>query len=146
MEEEIMQVTVADSAVGTISDTYLDYFTGIVEKLPYGTNYVIWKSGEYEYTLAYGDQLELDGTRFTGTDCSVVQIYRQSENYSSNWLVRNLTDDVEVSAGNLFIYSDLGMYPGVGRGVSRYEGTALLFAIAFATLYIVLRDFFRALF
>lgn len=146
MDDNIMQLTVTDSAVGTISETYLDYFRGVVEKLPYNSNYVIWKSGEYEYTLAYGEALELDGTRFIGTDCSVVQIYRQSESYNSNWLVRTLTDDVEVSAGNLFIYSDLGMYPTVERGINSYEGTALLFAIAFATLYIVLRDFFRTLF
>ena len=50
-EYEIEPYALSGSYNGTISDTYLDYFEGIVQKLPFDSHYVIWRSGEYAYTM-----------------------------------------------------------------------------------------------
>lgn len=143
-DDGIEVFAVSGSSYGTISDTYLDYFEGIVQKLPYDEHYVIWRSGDYSYTLAYGEDVRLDGAVFTGS-CDVVQIYRSSSasGYSSyDWYVRTLEDTLNLETENLFVYSDLGMFPTVERGFSDLEATTVLFAIGFAVVFSVCHDIF----
>lgn len=143
--EEILPEAVGfalrDTYPGTISDTYLDYFEGIVQKLDFGTHYVIWRSGSYSYTLAYGAQIELNGSTFTG-DCNTVQIYRDSDNYNSTWYVAQGTDTLALNADSLFVYSDLGMYSTVERGFGVLESNMLLFAVGLAFVLYIIGDFF----
>ena len=127
---------------GTISDTYLDYFEGIVQKLPLDQHYVIWKTGDNSYTLAYGEDIREDSGSFYGS-CDVVEVYRSSASGMNNiWQVRKGSDTLSFDSTNLFVYSDLGMYPTVERGVSSLEAHALLFAVGFAVVYSVCHDMF----
>lgn len=127
---------------GTISDTYLDYFEGIVQKLAPDQHYVIWKSGDYSYTLAYGSEIVEEDGSFYG-DCNVVEIYRDSSsNYNSVWYVKNSSDTLSFDSSQMFVYSDLGMYPTVERGLSSLEAHTILFAIGFAVVYSVCHDLF----
>lgn len=121
---------------GTISDQYLDYFEGIVEKLKPSEHYVIWRSGQYAYTMCYGEDIQLDGTYFSG-DCNVVNIYRDSDNYSSIWYTETDTDSLALSATDIFCYSDLGMYPTVERGLTNAESMGLFIAVAVATVFML---------
>lgn len=142
--EEIEVYVLNDTYAGTISDTYLDYFAGIVEKLFFNEHYVIWRSGLNEYTMAYGSDLCLNGYVFTGSDCWVITIWRESDNYSSNWYVSHSIDSVDLDASTSFVYTDLGViFPTVKRGWSSIEGTAFLFAFAFMFVFIVIRDIFK---
>lgn len=142
-EEEVMALSLSDTSTGTISDTYLDYFEGIVEKLSLNEHYVIWKSGDYSYTLAYGEDIEESNGRFTG-ECDTVEIYRDSSSsYNSNWYVQRGNDELALSIDDEFVYSDLGMYPTVERGVSALESEMLLFAVGFAVVYSIVTGFFN---
>lgn len=130
-------------AYGTISSTYLEYFEGVIQKLDPNEHYVLWKSGDYEYTLAHGEELQLDGSTFSG-DCSTVKIYRSdSSSYSSDWYVDYGADVVSFSADQLFCYSDLGDYSTLQRGDNNVQSWALLFAIGFFVVFIVCRDIFN---
>lgn len=140
VDDGVQLLALSDTSYGTISSTYLDYFTGIVQKLPYDEHYVIWKSGDYRYTLAYGEGISLNGSVFSG-DCNVVQIYRSSGS-NSYWYVDNSTDVLSLNANRLFVYSDLGMYPTVERGFSALEASTVLFAIGFAVVFSVCHDIF----
>lgn len=133
--------TLQDVYYGTISDTYLDYFEGIVQKLDFDTHYVCWRSGAYAYTMAYGDNLELSGSTFAG-ECDYVQIYRESSDYSSNWYVITGADSVSLDATNLFVYSDLGMFPTLERGFGTVEANMVLFSIGVLFVYSICHNFF----
>lgn len=145
VEPEIVPFAVEGYAYGTISDTYLSYLTGIVEKLPYNEHYVIWKSGDYSYSLAYGEGLENTKTGLVGSDLSCVRLYRDSVGGNNNvWLTRTESlADFSLNTDGLCVYSDLGMLPTVERGVSHLEGMALLFAVGFAVVYGVCHDIFN---
>lgn len=128
-------------AYGTISSTYLEYFEGVVQKLDPDEHYVLWKSGDYEYTLAYGEELQLSGTTFTG-ECDTVQIYRNENTYNSDWYVDYGSEAVRFSADKLFCYSDLGNYSTLQRGDNNVQSWALLFAVGFFVVYSVCHDIF----
>lgn len=147
IEEEVEDtgVTYADVGYeyGTISDTYLDYFTGIVEKLPFTEHYVIWKSGDYSYSMAYGKDLEYYPDLISGYDLECVRLYRETGNYNTDWKVKTeQLNNLELRTNDLFVYSDLGHHPTVERGFSALESSAILFAVGFAVVYCVCHDIF----
>lgn len=135
-QEQLEVFSLTGSYYGTISDTYLDYFEGIVQKLKPSEHYVIWRSGQYAYTMCYGSDIELNGSTFTGTG-SFVEIYRDSDSYNSNWYVSYGSDSLSLSTSKLFCYSDLGVYPTVERGVSHAESSALLITLAVITVFML---------
>ena len=127
---------------GTISDTYLDYFEGIVEKLRPNEHYVIWRSGQYAYTMCWGEDIELEGTYFSGTADSCV-LFRSSDSYNADWFVDWGTDELALSASDLFVYSDLGMFPTVERGMKHGESMALAFGLATAFVFVLVHSIFN---
>lgn len=129
------------SYYGTISDTYLDYFEGIVQKLMPDEHYVIWRSGQYAYTMVYGENIILDGTTFTG-DGTAVDVYRASDSYSADWYVSTSAQSLDLDASLLFCYSDLGMYPTLERGFSSLESSSLLFVVVLMFLFSVINAIF----
>lgn len=140
-EYELEVYSLSGSYPGTISDTYLNYFRGIVQKLDWKQHYVVYRSGQYSYTMVYGEEVALNGTRFTGTG-NVVNIHRNTSSSSSDWYVSYSVDTLALSAGSLFVYSDLGMYPELKEGGTSLEFAALLFAVGFAVVYSVCHDIF----
>ena len=140
-ESELEVFSLSGTYHGTISDTYLDYFEGIVQKLKPNEHYVIWRSGQYAYNMCYGEYIVLDGTFFSG-DCNLVQIYRSSDSYSNEWYVDTSTDSLALSCTDIFCYSDLGMYPTVERGATHGESLAMLVAVCVATVYILAHSLF----
>ena len=135
-EEPIEAYSLTGSYNGTISDTYLNYFGGIVEKLKPSEHYVIYRAGQYAYNLCYGEEIELDGAFFSG-NCNVVSVYRDDSNYNNMWYVDTFTDSLALSATDIFAYSDLGMYPTVERGATNAEFNGLLIAVAVATVFML---------
>lgn len=134
-QTELEVYAVSGTYPGTITDTYLDYFEGIVEKLKPSEHYVIWRSGQYAYNMCYGEEIELDGSFFSG-DCNLVTIYRDSDSYNNTWYVDKSTDNLALSATDIFCYSDLGMYPTVERGATNAESMGMFIAVAVATVFV----------
>lgn len=144
-EYEIEPFALTGTYNGTISDTYLDYFEGIVEKLPYDTHYVIWRSGEYAYSLAYGEEIEFAEDTFSG-DCTVVDVFRDGTNYNSIWKVKYSEDTIDLQASDLFVYSDFDRFPTVERGFSSLEAEVILFALGFAVVFSICNSIFKCIF
>lgn len=141
--EETIDVQSLDGSPypGTISSTYLDYFSGIVDKLGYNEHYVAYRSGQYEYILAWGEGLEYDLTRFKGSALSYCRIYRANNNYS-DYYVEFGNDTVYLTPGTGFVYSDLGDFATLTEGGTHLEMLTLLFAVGFAVVYSVCHDLF----
>lgn len=138
---EVETYAVGSTYPGTISSSYLDYFIGIADKLSPSEHYVAYRSGQYEYTMAWGKELQYDGSRFRGDALSICRIYRYSgSNY--DYMVEWFSDSVNVSPGGNFVYSDLGNYAALTEGGTGIEFTALLFAVGFAVVYSVCHDLF----
>lgn len=135
-QTELEVYSLTGSYPGTISDTYLDYFEGIVEKLKPSEHYVIYRAGQYAYNLCYGEDITLDGSYFSG-ECDVVSVYRDADNYNNTWYVDKFVDSLALSATDIFCYSDLGMYPTVERGLTNAESMGLLVAVAVATVFML---------
>ena len=140
-QTELEVFSLTGSYHGTISDTYLDYFEGIVEKLKPNENYVVWRSGQYAYNMCYGENIELDGTFFSG-DCDLVQIYRSPDNYSNDWYVSTGSDSLSLSATDIFCYSNLGMYPTLERGAKHGESITFLLAFCVFTVFVLAHSIF----
>lgn len=138
---DIATFALTNTYPGTISDTYLDYFEGIVQKLDFNEHYVVWRSGAYSYTMAYGEDLILDENTFTGA-CDYVQIYRDGSDYSSTWYVAEGSDQVSLDTSGLFAYSDLGMYSTLERGLGSVEANTILFSIGVLFVYVIGSRFF----
>lgn len=68
---------------GNISTTYITIFRDIVSKLPLTSDYVFFRSGQYEYLLVAGD-LDYNGSMFTGSDLTQY-ILVTNGNYNSNY-------------------------------------------------------------
>lgn len=138
---EVETYAVGSTYPGTISSSYLDYFAGIADKFSPSEHYVVYRSGQYEYTMAWGKELQYDGSRFRGDALSICRIYRYSgSNY--DYMVEWFSDSVNVSPGGNFVYSDLGDYASLTEGGTGLESTTLLFAVGFAVCYVVCHDIF----
>lgn len=137
---EISPYALNGGVSGTISATYLDYFEGVLDKIGLEEHYVIFRSGDYRYTLAYGKNLMLNGSTFSGTGLNVVNIYRDDNR--SDWYTEFTTDSVNLNASRLFVYSDLGKYPGLEKGVKPNESLTALFFLAFFVVYFVCHDIY----
>lgn len=138
-ELEVFSLT--GTYAGLISETYLSYFRGIVQKLGWNEHYVLYRSGEYSYTMFYGKEIKLDESGIKGNG-TYVNLYRDSNSYSSYWYTSTGEDSFTISDDSLCIYSDLGMNPELREGGSHVEFTAVLFAVCFFVVYGVCHDIF----
>lgn len=125
---------------GTISSTYLDYFEGIADKLSFREHYVAFRSSQYEYLMAWGQDLLYDGYQFKGSALSYCRIYTGSG--SNNMSVTFGSDTVYLTPGTGLVYSDLDHFASLTEGGTHLEFIALLFAVGFAVVYSVCHDLF----
>lgn len=125
----------SDYGVGTSN---INLFGPIASKLPYGTHYVYWREGQYVYSLAYSDTMELNGSRFSADQVTIVS-YTTYAGYGG--AQANLTSESErnfsLDAGNYLVWSDLGDYPTLyERGAVDYAKTTCIILCSFALYYL----------
>ena len=121
---------------GGLSISSLNYFSGVMRKYA-GTDYVAFRSDQYEYTLCYGD-ISLSGTSFSSASCTVVTY---STRY--NTTVSSFLDSLSLNASSQPVYSSLGSYPeleGVNSLVwQKVSCIAFAVIVLFFVLFTVLR-------
>ena len=113
---------------GSISSTYSEYFKGILYKLE-PAHYLICRTGQYQYMMAYGDDLEYESGVFTG---DVFTVIINTNTYNSNFSIVWGTDsDFRFTVNDNMIYSDLGAFPIINYQTSvTYQKGVLYFAAA----------------
>lgn len=120
---------------GSISTTYTTYFSGVVDKLGI-EDYVLIRSGQYEYMFVYGD-LTLTGHTFTGSGTiltiNTYQSTRVSEEYDNN---------ITISVGDYMAYSNLGSYPALSVGSTKAQFYELLWLIIVIALTVYISSWF----
>lgn len=128
--------------VGTINSAALNYFTGVVNKLPENCNYVIFRSGDYTATMYYGYDLELQGSNIISSkECKAIIYNTRGSGTGSSY---NPTIDIyDAASCNIstsdtsIIYSSLGSWASVGDTSKDNISYILWTIIIFLFLFIV---------
>lgn len=123
---------------GTIGTTYLEYFNGVIDRLPVGTTYLVYRPDRYDYRIVYGDALTESGGRFSASEANYINVY----SYDTTEVTRG-TDSVNVTVGNAMVYSNVPGYPNSMKGVTHAEGLAIMALLAIILLFDVVRGLFR---
>lgn len=138
------------SPLASVNDSYgvgtsfVSIFSGIVRKLPPDVNYVYWREGRYDYRLAYGRNIVLNGSVFSAADSVVVVSYSTNSSYSEQPVFSVGSDgSFRLNASNYLVYSNLGDYPCLDDGRdSNAQIISLSCVVGFGLLF-VLRIFDR---
>ncbi len=127
--------------VGTSNVTI---FSGIARKLPPDVNYVYWRDGRYDYRLAYGRDIVLDGSVFSAASPVVVVSYLTNSSYSEQPVFSVVTDSsFHLNASNYLVYSNLGDYPCLDDGRDSNAQIISMSCVVGLGLVLVLRIFDR---
>lgn len=132
---------------GTINSAALNYFTGVVNKLPANSDYVIYKSGDYTSAIIYGfDFTYSDSEIISPAECTQI-IYNTRGSGSSSSYVPTLATN-SYSSFTLYyddtsiMYSNLGPFSSVGD-TSKDNFTYILWSIVFLIFLFVVFKHFR---
>lgn len=113
---------------GTISATYVDLGRDCLWGLHWFDNYVFWRSGQYQYTFAYGDISFSDG-RFSSSSCSILTINAPTS-YSGALTVESSSDSLSLNTNGRLVYSDLGDFPSLDSRKYIYDEVMYLAIVA----------------
>lgn len=90
-------------------NSYSQIAARTILKSGWDDDYVFWRSGQYEYTLAMGD-IELSGSTFTGADVDLVR-YTLDSGYNGTYRITTDVDSLNLNAQDYIVFSNLGKYP-----------------------------------
>ena len=125
---------------GMISTTYRDYFARIMADKD--GNYVAWRSGQYEYSLAYG---ELTSNDLVVTGSARVVRFSTNSGYNSQISISSANDSAfTLDCGDNLLYSNiLSDRPNLTEGGAKsYEVQAVVAAVAFFFVFTVVHDIY----
>lgn len=121
---------------GSISSSYTTIFQGIVGKIDLTSDYVFFRSGQYEYMLVEGD-LTYDSS-FSGTACTAYRISTNTGTYNNGYVFSQETlESFDLYPGSALVYSNLGPFPDlIDRSVFYSFATLVLLFICMC-LYLI---------
>lgn len=127
---------------GNPSSTYIQYFRDTLSKIPLGDHYVAFRSGQYQYTMVYGD-ISFDNGVFSSTDSCDVYTIESDNSYNGYYTYSQSTiDSFDLNPENKIIYSDLGNYPDFEERGAKYEILTTILIVAICVGYVA-RSTFR---
>lgn len=91
------------------NSAYIGFFASMLPKIPWGDDYVFWRSGQYAYSFAFGD-LYYSGGVFTGDDLSIM-VLTTSNGYSGHVSLGSSSGSLNLDCSDYVVYSNLGYYP-----------------------------------
>lgn len=125
MATQAMAYTVYD---GTPSSTYLAYMQDVLTKFSATSDYVCFRSSQYDYMLVVGDLNKTDNQIYA-TGAVDVCVISTNNGYNASYSINFRTEDNFVlDCGDEIVYSNLGMYPTLEERSDIVE---------FATLFII---------
>ena len=132
---------------GTLNSAALTYFTGVVNKLPPNTNYVIYRVGDNSSALVYSSDLVFNNNIFSSSDC-VRLVYDSrgfntgTNQYSPTVTTSNIRSFTLTTANQYILYSNLGHYSSVGE-TNKDVFSYILWSVVFLILIFIVFKFFR---
>lgn len=133
---------------GSINSTALSYLTGVVNKLPANSDYVIYKSGDYTTTLIHGYNFNFTDSSISSSDKCTAITYNQ-RGFGSG--VSSYVPTINSSEQNSFslnldntslIYSSVGSHPSVGDS-NKNNVEYILWTVVLIVLLFIIFKFHR---
>lgn len=131
-----------DVANGTINSTALTYFEGITRKLSPFEDYVAFRTGDYTYSLVYGNLSYSNGVI---SSSSATRVDYNSRYYTSNYEYTTYVSDSQISNlrlntnGFSIIYSSLGSFPKLEGNDTDLLSMLLIGVLFFGFVFFALR-------
>lgn len=117
---------------GTPSSTYITYFRDMLTKFPVSSDYVCFRSGQYEYLLVIGDLTKTDNRIESTGAVDICEISTYS-GYNATYSMSFRTEDnFTVECGDEIVYSNLGMYPTLEERGDLFDFTTLFIIVCCA--------------
>lgn len=144
----VLTVSADSPDEGTLNSAALNYFTGVVNKLPSNCNYVIYRSGDYAGTMVYGYDLELSGSNFVCDTSCFCLVYNARGSGSGSYdytptVTQSSLGKFQLTTSNQnIIYSSLGDFSSVGDA-NKDTFTYILWSIVLLILLFVVFKFHR---
>lgn len=130
---------------GTVSSTALNYFTGIVNKLPTNSDYVIYRTGDYTSAMVYGFDFDLSGDVISASDCTKV-VYDTRSGYGTSYVPTVTTSELSTfsltTSSSSIIYSSVGSWASVGDN-KRDTVDYILWSVVFLIMLFCIFKFVR---
>lgn len=128
----------ASTIYGSIApnSSYLEFARDFLPKIPWGDDYVFYRSGQYEYCLAFGD-ISWSGGRFSGSDCQFIFLTPAS-GYSTDLTLSSSSGSFSLSPSSYVVYSSLGDFPSLSGQLT--FSSSILFLLCVFGICSVLRS------
>lgn len=128
---------------GNISTTILTYFQDMMSKVSLTDDYVLFRSGQYEYTMYVGD---ISHENYTFTSSDILDVYIITTNTGSSYSSAYTFYSSTISGCHLInpaviVYSNLGDYPDLNERGDYLETASLLLILVIVCMSLVARIF-----
>ena len=123
---------------GNISSSYTTIFKDIANKgVSVNEDYVFFRSGQYDYTLAVGDFTFENGVFSADGSTRLYIINNNSSSYNSAYEYTVSSNSAfSLTVSNQLIYSNHVNYPDLIESSNYYEIATLVLLIAFVCMYL----------
>lgn len=143
----VLTVSADSPDEGTVNSAALNYFTGVVNKLPPNFHYVIYRSDDYSTKLVYSPDLILNGSQFScNSSCDSLTYNSRGSgsgtSYTPTVTMNSLNNFSLITSNNHILYSSLGSYASVGDA-NKDTFTYILWSIVLLILLFVVFKFYR---
>ena len=102
---------------GNIISTALSYFRDV--DLPFFSNYVVWRDGDYSYKMFVSDTLSTSGSGFVADSGTIYNWYTSGTYNNTQHYIHSEINNFSLSNNNHYIvYSSLGTYARLERGLN----------------------------
>lgn len=117
---------------GTPSSTYIGYFRDMLTKFSVSSDYVCFRSSQYEYLLVVGDLTKTDN-RIQGTGRVDICEISTNSGYNASYSISFRSEEnFYVDCGDEIIYSNLGMYPTLEERADLFDFTTMFIIACYA--------------
>lgn len=109
-EDAALALAAIDSQYG-VGTSNINIFGPVASKLPYGTHYVYWRDGQYQYKFAYSPGLAYENGVFTASSATVITYTTNTGYQGQATYVVGTEGNFSLDSDNYLVWSDLGDYP-----------------------------------
>lgn len=117
---------------GTPSSTYITYFRDMLTKFSFASDYVCFRSGQYEYLLVIGDLTKSDNRIHADGEVDICEISTNSGYNATYSMSFRSESNFYVDCGDEIVYSNLGNYPTLEERGDLFEFTTLFIIVCCA--------------
>lgn len=127
---------------GNLSSTQLTYFRDILPSTSILDNYVVFRDGQYSYSMVVGKLTYSNGV-FTLDEPGRIYTINSNSSYNSYYTYDNTTlDSLTLNTSNKLVYSDLGGFPQLEERGQRYEILTTILIVICCVCFIVRNIFY----